>query len=622
MPSSDDDVRERQPRGGPFDRRLVRELPVVRLALGASVTLGLVSTAAVVVQALALAHLLAGAMPGAHSGDRAAEFAWLGAAVALRALAAFVAEAVARLGATAAKADLRRQLLDAALASAPTGTGTAPGALATVAGRGLDALDVYLGRTVPDLVLAAAAPLALVVAVGALDWLSAVILLVAIALFPIFGALVGRASTSLAAERWHQLEALGRQVADVFAGLPALRALGRSAAQRERIARAGEALRSASQKTLRVAFLSALVLDTLASVSVALVAVPLGLRLLDGSISLSAALAVLILVPEVLLPLRRASAEFHESTEGLAAADAAFSSIGAARPERSTRAATACSGRAATACSGRAGRGGEVPDPALVPVALRELQVMFPGRAEPVLDDATLVISPGETVALVGANGVGKSTVASLLLGFSSPTKGSVTAGGADLRDLDLRQWRRKLAYLPERPTLVRGTLADNLRLAAPSASDADLHAALAKVGARRLVARLPLGLSTRLGEGGRPTSAGERQRVALARVMLRPASLYVLDEPTVHLDREGEEAVLEALHGVLEGRSALVITHRPAVLAIADRVVVLRGGGFVPVLQQSHDPRRTSRRMPHTKPVGDARPPGGGVLPCAPVPA
>jgi thiol reductant ABC exporter CydD subunit len=559
------------------DRRLVGSLPVVRRTVAASVAVGLVSTATVVVQAVALAHLLAGAMPGAHPGNRLIAFVWLGVAAAVRGLAALVGETLAHLGATRAKADLRARLITAAVARAPSGDAGGPGDLATVAGRGLDALDVYVGRCLPDLVLAVVAPIALAIAVGVLDWLSGVIVLTAIILFPVFGALVGRASLALAGNRWRQVEDLGRHITDVFEGLPVLRAFGRTAAQRTRIARAGEALREASLSTLRVAFLSALVLDTLASVSVALLAVPLGLRLLNGTVGLAAALAVLIVAPEIFLPLRRASAEFHESTEGLAAVAQALALIGPANPTGGATAPRRDATRPAVADDGT------MPDPAQVPVALRQVCVEFPGREEPVLADADLTIAPGEIVVVVGPNGTGKSTVVSLLLGFASPDRGVITVGDLDLRQLDLATWRRRLAYLPEHPTLLASTLAENLRLADPDASDDDLLAALAGAGAPGLAESLPAGLATRLGDGGRPVSSGELQRIALARTLLRPASLYVLDEPTVHLDEAAEAAVLAGLRRVLAGRSAFVVTHRPAVASLAHRVVTLRAGRFVP---------------------------------------
>ena len=477
--------------------------------------------------------------------------------------------------------------------------------MATLAGRGLDALDAYIGRCLPDLVLAAAVPIALVAVIGALDWVSAIIVVAALCLFPVLGILAGQSSGRLAARRWSQVEAFGRQIADVFEGLPVLKAFGRSTRQRERIAAAAEGLRLASLSTLRVAFLSALVLDTLASVSVALVAVPLGLRLLSGSIRLAPALAVLIVAPEVFLPLRRASAEFHESTEGLAAARRAMDVIEGAAASREPSAASRERGAASRepgaasrergAASREKGAGRRGPDrveasmasrtpgdPARAPVALRRVRVEMPGRAEAVLDEASLTIEPGEKVVLVGPNGGGKSTTLSLLLGFTTPARGLVTVAGVDLRELDAAAWRRRLSYLSERPTLIAGSLADNLRLADPAAGDDRLREVLNEMCAGDLLAGLSGGLATRLGEGGRTVSSGERQRIALARAILRDASLHLLDEPTSHLDGATEAAVVEALRRALSGRSALIVTHRPAVIGLADRVIALEAGRFI----------------------------------------
>jgi ABC-type transport system involved in cytochrome bd biosynthesis fused ATPase/permease subunit len=394
---------------GPVERRLVRE-PAVRRSVAVSVVIGLVSAASVVVQAVALAGLLAGAM-GSATQDVLPPILWLTGAIAIRGLCALTGELLAGRGAEIAKAELRRRLLDAALhrASGPgaAGGGVGGGDVATLAGRGIDALDAYVGRCLPDLVLAAAVPIALVAVIGALDWVSAIIVVAALCLFPVFGVLAGQSSGRLAARRWSHVEAFGRQIADIFDGLAVLKAFGRSKRQRERIAEAAEGLRLASLSTLRVAFLSALVLDTLASVSVALVAVPLGLRLLSGSIPLAPALAVLIVAPEVFLPLRRASAEFHESTEGLAAACRAMDVIGDGGGGREGGGAARERGDAGRDGGGSDRDGGGATagsrgpsDPARVLMALRRVRVELPGRAEAVLDGASLTILPGEKVVL------------------------------------------------------------------------------------------------------------------------------------------------------------------------------------------------------------------------------
>lgn len=528
-----------------------------------SVSCGLVSAAGIVVQAVVLAGLLAAAMSSRAIHPLPA-LIWIAAAAAARGLCAVAAEVAGARGSETAKAALRSRLVRAAVTKAP-GRAVAAGEIGAVAGRGVDALDPYIGRCLPDLVLAVAVPLTLVVVIGALDWVSAIVIATVLVLFPIFGVLVGTGSNEMAARRWRHVEAFGRQITDVFEGLPLLKALGQSVRQRERIAQASDALRVASLSTLRVAFLSALVLDTLASVCVALVAVPLGLRLLNGSVSLAAALAVLIVAPEVFLPLRRATAEFHDSTEGLAAARRAMDVIDAAVRQGAPRSTIT------------------MADPADATVAFRNLRLAFAGTGGPVLDRASLHIAPGEHVIVVGANGAGKSTALLLLLGLLVPAHGEVTVGGRDLRGADLDAWRRHIAYLPEHPTLLAASLADNLRLANPQSTRAHLMSALEQAGARRFVDSLPAGLDTLLGDGGRPVSMGERQRIAVARLLLRDASLYLLDEPTAHLDAAAEHAVIEALRRRLSGRSALIVTHSTAVNVLADRVLELNAGRFVP---------------------------------------
>lgn len=540
----------------PIDRRLLAQA-AVRRSVALSVGIGVLATAGVVAQAVGLARLVASVFPGETRADRPAALVALVAGVLVRALSALAGEVVAARGAASAKAALRAALLRGALRDA--GGGGARGELATLAGRGIDALDTYVGRCLPDFVLAVAAPLALALTIGLLDWLSGLVVLVVIGLFPLFGALVGRSSAHLASERWARIQSFGSHISDLFAGLAVLRAYGRSRAQRAALERLGAELRRTTVASLRVAFLSALVLDTLASVSVALLAVPLGLRLLHGGVSLAAALAVLVLAPEVFLPLRRASAEFHESAEGVAAAERLHGLLAA--DDRVP----------APAPSPRPGHG---DDGALL--CFTGVSYRHPG-GRLVLEDATLAIAPGEHVVVVGENGAGKSSALALALGLRTPSAGSISWCGGPA---GAPSWP-EVSFLPDVPALLNASVAENLRLGAPEATDAALRAALVDAGADDLVGRMPAGLATPLGVGGFALSAGERQRIALARALLRPAVLYVLDEPTVHLDDAAEERVLAGLERRLAGRAALIVTHRPRLLGLADRVVTLRAGRF-----------------------------------------
>jgi ATP-binding cassette subfamily C protein CydD len=569
----------------PLDPRLLARLGGARRSVALGVALGLIATGCVAAQALLLARLLAGAMQARRMPSHLVlSLAALAALAALRAATVLARELAGRSAAERVKAALRAGLLLSAVGrrarrDAAGGAAAGPGAgtLATLAGPGVEALDVYVARCLPDLVLGAAAPLALVVAVGLLDWPSAVVVLVVLGLFPLFGALVGRSSGALAGRRLADVHALGERLVDVFSGLPVLRSFGRSWEQRQVLAAANEALRRSSLAALRVAFLSALVLDTLASLSTALVAVPLGIRLVDGSMPLAPALATLILAPEVFLPVRRASAEFHESAAGLAAAgevlDVVDSGGGSAEGDG------AVAGGPVAGSDGPASRAGPcaAADRAF-PIRLRGVTVRMSGSAAPLFEDLDLGLGAGERVAVIGPSGSGKSTLLAVALGFVRPSGGEVLASGVPLDALGDEAWRAWLdaiAYLPERPTLLAGTLGANLRLAAPGASDAACAEALARAGGAGLIEVLG-GLEVPIGDGGRPLSAGERQRVGLARVLLRRASLYLLDEPTAHLDEDSEARAVAALDVAIGRSAAILVTHRPAVLALADRVVRL----------------------------------------------
>ncbi len=428
--------------------------------------------------------------------------------------------------------------------------------LAILATRGLDALDGYFGRYLPQLVLAVSMPVAIVAVMLGADWVSAVIVAVTVPLVPVFMALIGLVTRDRTDRQLVALQRLGGHFLDVVAGLPTLKVFGRARAQALAIREVSDRYRTRTMAALRLAFLSSLVLELVATLSVALVAVAIGLRLSAGHLDLRTALFVLVLAPEAYLPLRQLGASFHESSEGLSAAAQAFEVIDRPSPHP---------------------RSGEpAPDPSRVPLQIDGLSVVYPGRPTPALSGASLRIDPGEVVALTGPSGCGKSTLLAALLGLVAPASGSIHVGGRDLAGVDAEQWRSKIAWIPQRPRLFAASIADNVRLGRPEATAEELGGALEEAGLGSVVARLPEGLETRLGDGGFGLSAGERRRLALARAVLRDAPLLLLDEPTADLDGETEDLVLSALRRLSESRTVLMVAHRPALVAIADRVVRL----------------------------------------------
>ena len=351
------------------------------------------------------------------------------------------------------------------------------------------------------------------------------------------------------------LQRLSGHFLDVVAGLPTLKVFGRAKAQAAAIRDITDRYRTATMATLKVAFLSSLILELLATYSVAVVAVAVGLRLLGGQLSFGSALFVLILAPEAYLPLRQLGTNYHSSSEGMKAAEEVFEILDRPLPVRGTRLA--------------------VPDPSRCAIRIDNLGVCYPGRTQ-ALQAASLTVHPGEVVAVAGPSGCGKSTLLAVLLGLTPASAGSIRVGDTELADLDPDAWRSQLAWVPQRPHLFARSIADNVRLGRPDATDAEVRAAVADAGLDDVVARLPAGLQTLLGDAGSGLSTGERQRVALARAFLRDAPLLLLDEPTANLDGHTEQDVLAAVRRLMAGRSVLLVAHRPSLLAIADRVVHL----------------------------------------------
>jgi ATP-binding cassette subfamily C protein CydD len=527
-----------------LDPRPLRHARAARAFLVASVGLGLGAALFIVVQAYLLAYTVSAVFHGGSARrDLGPVWVALAAVVLARAAVVWAQEATAHRCAAAVRTQLRGQLLAHTVRLGPSGVSTAE--VTTLATRGLDALDGYFARYLPQLLLAAVIPLAVLVAVFPADPLAGLTVAVTLPLIPVFLSLVGRAGEVHSRRQFAQLGALTRHLLELVTGLPTLKAFGRAKAQAAVVARLSADQRRLTMRTLRVAFLSSLVLELLATLSVALVAVGIGLRLVGGSLDLRTALLVLILAPEAYAPLRRLGADYHASAEGLSAVESVFAVLATPGPVTSVRA------------------------PVAGALRFDAVTLTYPGRAAAALDAFSLTVAPGEVVALTGRSGAGKSTLLHLLLRFCSPSTGAVLAGGVPLSDVDDAAWRSLVAWLPQRPYLFPGTVGANIALGCRGASSTAVRAA-----AR--LARVDVALDTPVGSGGSGISAGQRQRVALARAFLRDAPILLLDEPTANLDAATEAEVVAAIRSFARGRTVLMVAHRPALLALADRVITV----------------------------------------------
>ncbi|MGZ4318772.1 MAG: thiol reductant ABC exporter subunit CydD [Gaiellaceae bacterium] len=548
-----------------LDPRLLRRARPARLLLGLDTALGLATALLVLAQAVLLARVAAKAFGGASLSGVSLPLELLVVVVAARAATAWGFEAVGRRAATGVLSQLRLDLVETRLRDHPAALDGAESAeVATTAVNGVDALETAFARYLPQVFLAAAVPVAVLVLVAAIDPLSAGIMLLTLPLVPVFMWLIGRATARHTRERWQALTLLATHFSDVVRGLPTLRAFNRGEAQTERIEQVSDDYRRAAMGTLRIAFLSGAVLELAATIGVALIAVTVGVRLVDGSVGFETALTVLLLAPELYLPLRNLGAQYHASADGLAVSERLLGLI--EQPAAVTAGA------------------GVAPSPRGAAIRLEGVSFAYPARDVPVLESVDLELEPGETVALVGESGGGKSTAASLLLRLCEPTGGRVTVGGVDLAACDAAAWRAQVAWVPQEPTLFRGTVADNIRLGDPAAADGRVRAAAEQAGADAFIGGLPDGYGSVVGEGGRGLSAGERQRIALARAFLRDAPLVILDEPTANLDPVNAELVGEAVERLRAGRTVLLIAHSPELAARADRIVRLENGRIAEV--------------------------------------
>lgn len=551
-----------------LDKNLFHEVLQTRGLLVLAVGAGLLAGLLLVAQAYLLSQAISRVFLGhATLSDIAPLLGACGAVVLGRALLLGGAELAGHTLADRVKAALRERLLAHLVALGPAyARGERSGELAHTATEGIEALHAYVSEYLPQLALAVLVPLAMLAVVFPLDLLSGVVLLLTAPMIPLLMILIGKAANWQSRRQWTQLSRMSAHFLDVLQGLPTLKIFGRSREQAAIIAAVSEQFRDATMSVLRVAFLSAFVLEMLATISTALIAVEIGLRLLYGRLAFDEALFILILAPEYYLPLRQLGARFHAGVSGVTAAGRVFAVL-------ETQVAD-CGALAMITPPA-------VPAP---PFDLRfeNVHYTYDEGDRPALNGLTLSIPAGQAVALVGPSGAGKSTVAHLLLRFIAPTAGRITVNGHDLCDLPPDTWRAQIAWVPQLPYLFNATVADNIRLGRPDAPlDAVIYAAQ-QAGADEFIRALPHGYDTRIGERGARLSGGQAQRLALARAFLRDAPLVILDEATANLDPTTETSILSAMGALRQGRTTLLIAHRLRTIRDADQIAVLVGGRVV----------------------------------------
>jgi len=583
-------------------RTLTRIIPPrarSRRGLALTVSLGAVAGLLVVVQAWFLSSAIDAAFLGG-ADLRAVEPLLLGiaGASALRAAAAWGQEALAQRFSGSVRLAVRDRLLRRILALGPRfASGQRVGELANTLVGGVDALDPYLAQYLPQVALSGLVPLLVWVAVLRADPLSGLVLLLTFPLIPLFMWLIGGAAQERTRRQWVTLSRLAARFLDAVQGLPTLRAFGRADDEAESIARASEGHREVTMGVLRLAFVSALVLEALATLGTAIVAVEVGLRLLYARVAFREAVFVLVLAPEFYRPLRALGAAFHAGMAGKEAAARIAEVLEAEGPLAAPEIGEGTHREGPTdvvrgseerergiADGGRLGTGQEgVPRRGMPPaIAFVDVRFAYDAARAPALDGFSLALPAGATVALVGPSGAGKTTAAHLLLRFLEPGEGAITVDGSSLAALAPEEWRRRVAWVPQRPRLFHGTVRENVALARPEASDVELAEAAARARLDVVLHGLPRGWDTPVGEGGERLSGGEAQRVALARAFLRDAPVLVLDEPTAQLDPESEAAVVEAIEELRMGRTVLLVGHRLTTVARADRIALVARGRVV----------------------------------------
>ena len=548
-----------------FDKRLAHEGKPVWGYLMLTVGLGIGIALLAVAQAWFFSRVIAGVFLGGASlsAVRNSLIIILGIIV-LRAIFQFVSEISAHEAAFRIKSSLRKRLMSHILSLGPVyARGERTGELITTVVQGIESIEEYFSKYLPQLILAGGIPLLILGFVFPLDWKSGLILLLTGPLIPVFMILIGKLAEKKSLHQFQSLSWMSAHFLDVLQGITTLKVFGRAKDQTRVIERVSDSFRKATLSVLRIAFLSALVLEFLATMSTALIAVTIGLRLVYGTLSFSAGLFLLLLAPEFYTPLRTLGLNFHAGLSGVNAAGRIFEILDL--PLMSVE---------------ENQKGQELSSD--FHISLQNVSLTYQAGEVPALKGINLSLFSGEKVALVGPSGAGKTSIAQILLRFIEPSTGDVFVNGELLKTISRKNWREQIAYISQTPYLFAGSIAENIHFGRPSATIEEVRSAAQAAAANEFILDLPEGYDTLLGEGGTRLSGGQAQRIAIARAVLKDAPLLILDEATSSLDPDTEYAVQQALKQLMHGKTALIIAHRLSTVRHADRIVVFEQGQIV----------------------------------------
>ena len=560
-------------------KRIFTQIHEVRHLLALTVGLGLAGGLIAIAEASFLSRIVNRAfLMHWQLSNLTGLFVGLLIVIFFRAVVGWASEVFALRVALKVKEQLRDQLIRRLFQLGPVYMrGERTGEVTNTVLEGIESLEVYLARYIPQLAVSALVPLTILAFVVPNDWVTAIIFVVTWPLIPYFMMLIGRQAEKKSKQQFQTLSLLSAHFLDVLQGMTTLKLFNRSRYQLEVIRRISDRYRKTTMDTLRVAFLSAFALELLTTLSTAIVAVFIGLRLISGNMQFQNAFFVLLLAPEFYMPIRLLGTQFHAGMNGVIAADRIFELLDAPVLEESFNASNAVE---------------------LVEnwgtVAFERVTFQYQGAQNVALNDLNLTISQGEKVALVGPTGAGKSTIMHLLLGFIAPGSGEIRVQDQRLTPATIASWRKQITYLPQHPHLFHGSIADNLRLACPDCPMERLIEAATKAGADEFIQSLPRSYDTLVGEDGTGLSGGQIQRIALARAFLKDSKLILLDEPTANLDPESERWIEHALRDLFVDKTVFVIAHRLSTITRMDRILVMNDGV---IIDQGHHTELLARK-------------------------